>query len=72
MLAMTHIMHALKTLDTEVMQLLNDQSLGQNDKDQAMIVLKEQKKILDEALAKLEALKKSPPIHTVCKTSPHA
>ena len=59
--SITHIENALKELDSEVEDILKDWSLPLNEKDNLMLPLLQQKKVLKQTLEDLTYLKENPP-----------
>lgn len=59
--SIAHLQQALSDLDREVERILGDMSLSLNQKDNLMLALLLQKRILKEALEALEDLKRNPP-----------
>lgn len=56
-----HIQNALDDLAAEVESILLDQSLSLQDKDNLMLPLLQQKRVLTQTLSDLEYLKEHPP-----------
>ena len=56
-----HINNALKDLDKEVEAVLQDMSLPMNEKDNQMLPLLQQKRVLTQTLEDLTYLKNNPP-----------
>ena len=56
-----HINNALKDLDKEVEAVLQDMSLPMNEKDNQMLPLLQQKRVLTQTLEDLSYLKNNPP-----------
>ncbi len=56
-----HINNALQDLDKEVETILQDMSLPMNEKDNRMLPLLQQKRVLDQTLEDLTYLKNNPP-----------
>ena len=56
-----HINNALGDLDKEVEVILLDMSLPMNEKDNRMLVLLQQKRVLTQTLEDLTYLKNNPP-----------
>ncbi|MEA1917902.1 MAG: hypothetical protein U9N42_10325 [Campylobacterota bacterium] len=52
---------ALMSVDDDVMELLSNMKLSQNEKDDLMLPLLHQKKVLTQTLSDLEYLKQNPP-----------
>ncbi len=69
MKSIKYINEALKTLDLEVEKILLDTSLSLNRKDDLMLPLVEEKKILQKTLKELEELKNNPPKNLSCGIS---
>ena len=61
MKSIEHINNALKDLDTEVEKILMDWSINLTDKDNLMLPLLQQKKVLQQTLEDLTYLKEHPP-----------
>ena len=61
MKSITHINNAIKDLDREVELILLDMRLSLTEKDNKMLPLVEQKKILTKALESLVYLQQNPP-----------
>ncbi len=61
MKSIQHIKNALLDLDKEVQTILLDISLALNEKDNFMLPILEQKKVLTKALEDLAHLKENPP-----------
>ncbi len=61
MKAIEHINNALADLDAEVQAILTDMSLNLTQKDNAMLPLLLQKKVLKQTLEDLEYLRDHPP-----------
>ena len=56
-----HINNALQDLDKEVEAILQDMSLPMNEKDNRMLPLLQQKRVLAQTLEDLTYLKNNPP-----------
>jgi hypothetical protein len=56
-----HIQNALKELDDAVQKILLDWSIPLNEKDNLMLPILQQKRVLDQTLEDLIYLKKHPP-----------
>ncbi len=56
-----HIKNALQELDDEVQKILLDWDIPLNEKDNLMLPILQQKKVLDQTLADLIYLKEHPP-----------
>ena len=56
-----HIKNALAELDEEVQTILTDWSIPLNEKDNLMLPLLQQKKVLTQTLEDLEYLRDNPP-----------
>ncbi len=56
-----HINNALQDLDKEVEAVLADMSLAMNEKDNRMLPLLQQKRVLKQTLEDLTYLKNNPP-----------
>ena len=56
-----HIKNALKDLDDEVQKILLDWGIPLNEKDNLMLPILQQKKVLTQTLEDLEYLKAHPP-----------
>jgi len=56
-----HINNALKELDDEVQKILLDWDIPLNEKDNLMLPILQQKKVLEQTLADLTYLKENPP-----------
>ncbi|MBN2781617.1 MAG: hypothetical protein JXQ66_00070 [Campylobacterales bacterium] len=56
-----HIQNALDELDDEVKKLLEDWSIPMNEKDNVMLPLLREKKVLIQTLEDLEYLRDNPP-----------
>ncbi|WP_324171604.1 hypothetical protein [Sulfurimonas sp.] len=56
-----HIQNALKELDDEVQKILLDWSIALNEKDNLMLPILQQKKVLTQTLEDLTYLKDNPP-----------
>ena len=61
MKSIEHINNALKDLDKEVEKILLDWSINLTDKDNLMLPLLQQKKVLQQTLEDLIYLKEHPP-----------
>jgi hypothetical protein len=59
--SINHINNALRDLDQEVEIILLDMSLAMNEKDNRMLVLLQQKRVLSQTLEDLTYLKNNPP-----------
>ena len=59
--SITHIKNALSELDSEVEKILTDWSIPLNEKDNLMLPLLQQKKVLTQTLEDLEYLRDNPP-----------
>ena len=59
--AIKHIQNAIAELDAEVQELLLDWSIPLNEKDNIMLPLVQQKKVLTQTLEDLTYLKENPP-----------
>ncbi|WP_428737471.1 hypothetical protein [Sulfurimonas sp.] len=59
--SITHVKNALKELDNEVEKILTDWSIPLNEKDNLMLPLLQQKKVLTQTLEDLEYLRDNPP-----------
>ena len=69
MKSITFIKDALASLDQEVQDLLMNQYISLTDKDDLMLPLLQQKRVLDQTLEDLEFLKANPPAKGgACKT----
>lgn len=69
MKSISFIQEALKALDNEVQELLMNVSISLTEKDDFMLPLLQQKRVLDQTLADLEYLKANPPAKGgTCKT----
>lgn len=69
MKSIEYIKAALAALDEDVQQVLMNQSISLTDKDDLMLPLLQQKRVLDQTLADLEYLKANPPAKGgVCKS----
>lgn len=67
-----HIQNALKELDDEVQKILLDWSIPLNEKDNLMLPILQQKKVLDQTLEDLTYLKEHPPTpNQACGISKH-
>ncbi len=64
MKSIQHIEAALKSLDEEVQSLLLNMSLSQTQKDDLMLPLLQQKRVLDQTLEDLKYLQAHPPTTT--------
>ena len=56
-----HIENALQELDDEVQKILLDWSIPLNEKDNLMLPILQQKRVLDQTLEDLTYLKEHPP-----------
>lgn len=56
-----HIKNALKELDDEVQKILLDWDIPLNEKDNLMLPILQQKRVLDQTLEDLTYLKENPP-----------
>ena len=56
-----HINNALKDLDKEVEKILLDWSIPLNEKDNLMLPIVQQKRVLEQTLEDLTYLKENPP-----------
>jgi hypothetical protein len=56
-----HIQNALKNLDNEVERILLDWGIPLNEKDNLMLPILQQKRVLTQTLEDLEYLKANPP-----------
>ena len=56
-----HVNNALKDLDKAVEEILLDMSLPMNEKDNRMLILLQQKRVLSKTLEDLTYLKNNPP-----------
>jgi alpha-galactosidase len=56
-----HIENALKELDDEVKAILEDWNISMNEKDNLMLPLLQQKRVLTQTLEDLKYLKENPP-----------
>jgi hypothetical protein len=61
MKSIEHIKNALKDLDSEVESILLNISLSLQEKDNAMLPILQQKRVLSQTLEDLEYLKANPP-----------
>lgn len=61
MKSIQNIKNALKDLDNEVMEILQDMSIAMNDKDHKMLIVLQQKRVLEQTLSDLEYLRANPP-----------
>ncbi len=61
MKSIEHINNALKDLDLEVERILMDWSINLTDKDDLMLPLLQQKRVLQQTLEDLTYLKENPP-----------
>lgn len=59
--SITHIKNALQELDAEVQKILLDWDIPLNEKDNLMLPILQQKKVLDQTLEDLTYLKDNPP-----------
>ncbi|MDP1783994.1 MAG: hypothetical protein Q8K81_01060 [Sulfuricurvum sp.] len=68
MISLTHLESALAAVDAEVKALLYDQSLSLNQKDEKMLPLLRESKVLKQAYEDLCYLRDNPPTSTAgCK-----
>ncbi|MFA6188542.1 MAG: hypothetical protein WC680_04595 [Sulfuricurvum sp.] len=68
MISLTHLEAALEAVDAEVKALLYDQSLALNQKDEKMLPLLRESKVLKQAYEDLCYLRDNPPTSTTgCK-----
>jgi len=58
--SINYIKNALKDLDEQVQKILLEQSLALNEKDNLMLPILQQKKILEQTLKDLTYLKENP------------
>jgi hypothetical protein len=69
MKSITFIEDALKSLDDEVQAVLMNMSISLTEKDDMMLPLLQQKRVLDQTLEDLQYLKANPPAKGgTCKT----
>ena len=61
MKSILHVKNALSDLDKEVKKILTDWSIPLNEKDNLMLPLLQQKKVLTQTLEDLEYLRDNPP-----------
>ncbi len=61
MKSILNIENALKDLDSEVMAILADMSVPMNDKDHKMLIVLQQKRVLEQTLKDLIYLRDNPP-----------
>jgi hypothetical protein len=61
MKSINHIKNALNDLDKEVEEILKDWNIPLNEKDDRMLPLLQQKKVLTQTLEDLTYLKENPP-----------
>ena len=61
MKSIEHIKNALSDLDKEVETIISDWSINLTDKDNLMLPLLQQKRVLEQALEDLTYLKENPP-----------
>lgn len=61
MVSLSHLEAALAAVDAEVKALLYDESLSMNEKDQKMLPLLRESKVLKQAYEDLCYLKENPP-----------
>ncbi len=61
MKAITHIENALREIDEEVQSIVMNPKLSLNDKDDLMLPLVQQKRVLRQTLEDLTYLKEHPP-----------
>lgn len=61
MVSLTHLEAALAAVDAEVKALLYDTSLPLNEKDEKMLPLLRESKVLKQAYEDLQYLKENPP-----------
>ena len=67
-----HIQNALSDLDKEVETILLDWSIPLNEKDNLMLVILQQKRVLTQTLEDLTYLKENPPTpNQACGISKH-
>ncbi|MEJ2373332.1 MAG: hypothetical protein P8Y22_02055 [Sulfurimonas sp.] len=59
--SITHVKNALSELDSEVEKILTDWSIPLNEKDNLMLPILQQKKVLSQTLEDLEYLRDNPP-----------
>jgi len=59
--SITHIQNALKELDDEVQKILLNWDIPLNEKDNLMLPILQQKRVLDQTLEDLTYLKNNPP-----------
>ena len=59
--SITHIKNALEELDSEVQKILLNWDIPLNEKDNLMLPILQQKKVLDQTLEDLTYLKEHPP-----------
>ena len=59
--SITHIKNALQELDDEVQKILLDLDIPLNEKDNLMLPILQQKKVLEQTLEDLTYLKDNPP-----------
>jgi hypothetical protein len=68
MISLTHLEAALEAVDTEVKALLYNQSMSLNEKDEKMLPLLRESKVLKQAYEDLCYLRDNPPTSTTgCK-----
>lgn len=68
MVSLTHLEAALEAVDTEVKALLYNQSISLNEKDEKMLPLLRESKVLKQAYEDLCYLRDNPPTSTTgCK-----
>ncbi|HEX5670667.1 MAG TPA: hypothetical protein VFX66_03945 [Sulfuricurvum sp.] len=68
MISLTHLEAALEAVDAEVKALLYNQSLSLNEKDEKMLPLLRESKVLKQAYEDLCYLRDNPPTSTTgCK-----
>lgn len=67
-----HIENALAELDNEVQKILSDWSIPLNEKDNLMLPILQQKRVLDQTKKDLEYLRDNPPTpNQPCGISKH-
>lgn len=68
MISLTHLETALKAVDAEIKALLYNQSMSLNEKDEKMLPLLRESKVLKQAYEDLCYLRDNPPTSTTgCK-----
>ena len=68
MLSLTHLEAAMEAIDKEVKALLYDQSLSLNEKDEKMLPLLRESKVIKQAYEDVCYLRDNPPSsHSGCK-----